>query len=182
MFWFTLRESLFTPRKRRKQFHKPVQMPSSVLHASRLRARHRRRHTAPTHAGPACGTRWHGAPIARRMEVRLPRSAVGRHGLGAAGAFFNRGLEGLPITVMAAATLRGISPLSRPTTPATGGRSLSHVPCPFTLFARHQGGSSGSSCLTPFSPAFRASARVANRLRSLRPARPSGGKCCSISF
>src|SRR6266852_2170583 len=51
-------------------------------------------------------------------------------------------------------TSKRISPLSRPTTPATGGQSLSQVPWPFTLLARRRGGSSGSSCLTPFCPAF----------------------------
>src|SRR5437764_15441723 len=43
-------------------------------------------------------------------------------------------------------------PLSRPTTPQTGGRSLSQVPWPRTLFARRRGGSSGSLCGTPFFP------------------------------
>ncbi len=46
------------------------------------------------------------------------------------------------------------SPLSRPTTPPMGGRSLSHVPWPLTLFARRRGGSSGSAGLRPFSPAL----------------------------
>ena len=43
-------------------------------------------------------------------------------------------------------------PLSRPTTPQTGGRSFSQVPWPGTLFARRRGGSSGSRCGTPFFP------------------------------
>src|SRR3954454_9014969 len=43
-------------------------------------------------------------------------------------------------------------PLSRPTTPHTGGRSSSQVPWPRALFARRRGGSSGSRCGTPFFP------------------------------
>jgi hypothetical protein len=46
------------------------------------------------------------------------------------------------------------APVARPITPATGGRSLSNVPCPGALFARRRGGSSGSSWRMPFSPAF----------------------------
>src|SRR6516162_4494490 len=43
-------------------------------------------------------------------------------------------------------------PLSRPTTPQTGGRSFAQVPWPGTLFARRRGGSSGSVCGIPFFP------------------------------
>jgi hypothetical protein len=38
--------------------------------------------------------------------------------------------------------------------PRMGGRSLSSVPCPLNLLARRRGGSSGSRCGSPFSPAF----------------------------
>src|SRR5215471_8112016 len=44
------------------------------------------------------------------------------------------------------------SPDSRPTTPAIGGRSGSKVPWPLRLLARRRGGSSRSSCGTPFFP------------------------------
>src|SRR5215471_19378577 len=44
------------------------------------------------------------------------------------------------------------SPDSRPTTPATGGRSVAKVPWPRRLLARRRGGSSGSSCGMPFFP------------------------------
>src|SRR5262249_46285764 len=47
---------------------------------------------------------------------------------------------------------RSSRPLSRPTAPAIGTRSLSQVPWPRTLFARRRGGSSGSVCGTPFFP------------------------------
>jgi hypothetical protein len=43
-------------------------------------------------------------------------------------------------------------PLSRPTTPQTGGRSLVKVPWPRRWFARRRGGSSGSRCGSPFFP------------------------------
>src|SRR4051812_38902736 len=46
------------------------------------------------------------------------------------------------------------SPDSLPTTPAIGGRSVAKVPWPRRLLARRRGGSSGSSCGRPFSPAF----------------------------
>src|SRR5215470_18155686 len=49
-------------------------------------------------------------------------------------------------------TLSRISPLARPTTPQTGGRSFSQVPCPGRALARRRGGSSGSRCGTPFFP------------------------------
>src|ERR1019366_3963481 len=49
-------------------------------------------------------------------------------------------------------TVSRSSPLSRPTTPQTGGRSFSQVPWPGILFARRRGGSSGSRCGTPFFP------------------------------
>src|SRR5260221_5689718 len=43
-------------------------------------------------------------------------------------------------------------PLSRPTVPTIGGRSLSYVPCPRCLLARRRGGSAGSRCGSPFFP------------------------------
>jgi hypothetical protein len=49
-------------------------------------------------------------------------------------------------------TVKRIAPLSRPTTPQTGGRSFSQVPCPGRALARRRGGSSGSTCGTPFFP------------------------------
>src|SRR3954451_3121989 len=49
-------------------------------------------------------------------------------------------------------TPRRTSPDSRPTTPAIGGRSVAKVPWPRRLLARRRGGSSGSSCGTPFFP------------------------------
>src|SRR5262249_31459899 len=54
-------------------------------------------------------------------------------------------------------------PLPRPTAPAIGTRSLSQVPWPNRLLARRRGGSSGSSCRTPFFP------RVLIRLVGLGP-------------
>src|SRR5262249_2369855 len=50
------------------------------------------------------------------------------------------------------ATHNWISPVSRPTTPSTGGRSVSQVPWPRTLLARRRGGSSGWPCFLPFFP------------------------------
>ena len=49
---------------------------------------------------------------------------------------------------------RNTCPDSRPITPRIGGRSLSNVPCPLNLLPRRRGGSSGSGCGRPFSPAF----------------------------
>src|SRR5258708_26053626 len=43
-------------------------------------------------------------------------------------------------------------PVSRPTLPTIGGRSLSYVPCPRCLLARRRGGSAGSRCGSPFFP------------------------------
>jgi hypothetical protein len=47
---------------------------------------------------------------------------------------------------------RRTSPDSRPTTPATGGRSVAKVPWPLRLWARRRGGSSGSAGGRPFFP------------------------------
>src|SRR5512135_584298 len=49
-------------------------------------------------------------------------------------------------------TVRRTCPLSRPTTPQTGGRSFSQLPWPGALLARRRGGSSGSRCGTPSFP------------------------------
>jgi hypothetical protein len=43
-------------------------------------------------------------------------------------------------------------PLPRPTTPGTGGRSVSQVPCPRRWLPRRLGGSLGAGCGTPFFP------------------------------
>src|SRR5574338_594530 len=51
-------------------------------------------------------------------------------------------------------TRRRICPLVRPTTPPTGGRSLSQVPCPRRLLARRRGGEAGSAWRWPFCPAL----------------------------
>src|SRR3954451_12529340 len=50
------------------------------------------------------------------------------------------------------ATVSRTFPPSRPTTPQTGGRAFSQVPCPRALLPRRRGGSSGSVCGTPFFP------------------------------
>ncbi|QJX00348.1 hypothetical protein FTUN_7976 [Frigoriglobus tundricola] len=49
-------------------------------------------------------------------------------------------------------TSRTMAPVSRLTTPTTGGRSLAKFPCPRRLLARRRGGSSGFGCRTPFFP------------------------------
>jgi len=52
-------------------------------------------------------------------------------------------------------TVKRMWPVVRPTTPRTGGRNRCPcVPIPRRLLARQRGGSSGSSCFSPFSPAF----------------------------
>src|SRR5438128_7710959 len=43
-------------------------------------------------------------------------------------------------------------PVSRPSVPTIGGRSLSYVPCPRALLARRRGGSVGSRCGSLFFP------------------------------
>src|SRR5712692_403235 len=43
-------------------------------------------------------------------------------------------------------------PVSRPTVPTIGGRSLAYVPWPWALLARRRGGSAGSRCGSLFSP------------------------------
>jgi len=49
-------------------------------------------------------------------------------------------------------TCSPIASLSRPTTPAAGGRLLSQVPWPFTLLARRLGGSSGRTAISALAP------------------------------
>src|SRR5712691_45234 len=43
-------------------------------------------------------------------------------------------------------------PVSRPSVPTIGGRSLAYVPCPRAVLARRRGGSAGSRCGSLFSP------------------------------
>src|SRR5712691_2117811 len=146
---YCCRYSLLTPRNGRMKFRRPVQMPSMVLQSTSR---------VPSPSSSRAHSRspgvWHTLAWARPLSGKwlyACHSSV----YTVAVACVRSSTKGWRVSrSLWWQTSKRISPLSRPTTPATGGRSLSQVPWPFTLLARRRGGSSGSSCLTPFSPAF----------------------------
>src|SRR5919202_4523615 len=168
MATYWLKNHLLTPRNGRRKLRNPVQMPSSVLSwTSRMpspsssRAHSRRPGVWQTVAWdrPVAGSRLY----ARHSSVLTVAS--GRVWVSTKGCKVARSLR--------SHTWSRIWPLVRPTTPAIGTRSLSQSPCPRVLFARRRGGSKGSQCLRPFSPAFwySSSASVTSSGRG-----PQGGK------
>lgn len=105
------------------------------------RAPRRRRRRGPTHTARGRPSRAAGRAAAatrtaatRRWTPRRPRPSTSS-------------ARGDRLT-----TFRVSRPPSRPTAPAIGTRSLSHEPWPNFWLARRRGGSSGSSCTTPFFP------------------------------
>ena len=139
---------LLTPRNGRRKFRRPVQIPSSVLSWT---SRTPSPSSSRAHSPVGVADRRVPAPHLRQPAVAPPLVGVD-----------HRPLQGRPVHAVlqrladpnAPTTSRRTSPDSRPTTPATGGRSLAKVPWPRRLLARRRGGSAGSGCGMPFSPAF----------------------------
>src|ERR671932_868223 len=149
MATYWLKNHLLTPRKGRRKLRNPVQIPSSVLSwTSRIpspsasRAHSRRPGVWQTVGWerPVAG-RWSYACHSSVLTVAPGCVCAATNGCRVARSLWWH-------------TRRRICPLARPTTPAIGTRSVSHEPCPRVLFPRRRGGSAGSGCLRPFSPAF----------------------------
>src|ERR687886_203040 len=149
MATYWLKNHLLTPRKGRRKLRNPVQIPSSVLSwTSRIpspsasRAHSRRPGVWQTVGWerPVAG-RWSYACHSSVLTVAPGCVCAATNGCRVARSLWWH-------------TRRRIWPLARPTTPAIGTRSVSHEPCPRVLFPRRRGGSAGSGCLRPFSPAF----------------------------
>src|ERR687886_492405 len=149
MATYWLKNHLLTPRNGRRKLRKLVHRPSIVLSwTSRT----------PSPSSSRAHSRWPGVwqtvacvrPVAGRWLYACHSSvltvASGRVWLSTTGSKVARSL--------CRQTCRRIWSLVRPTTPAIGTRSVSQLPCPRALFARRRGGSRGSACLRPFSPAF----------------------------
>src|SRR5436305_801519 len=142
-YWY--RYFLCTPRKGRRKFRRPVHSPSSVLQCTS-------RTPSPSSSRAHSPSAWHtverGRCIAGRPSYAV-HSSVLTCVVGSVARLTTRSSVGpseFPTTVSLT------RPLSRPTTPQIGGRSLAYVPWPRRLFARRRGGSPGSRCGSPFFP------------------------------
>ena len=149
MTTYWCKNHLLTPRNGRRKFRRPVQIPSIVfVWTSRMpspsssRAHSRCPGVWPTvaWARPVAGRRSY-ARHSSVLTVASDRVWASTKGCKVARSLWSQ-------------ICKRICPLSRPTTPAIGTRSVSQLPCPRALFARRRGGSAGSRCLRPFSPAF----------------------------
>src|SRR3954467_5246165 len=157
MMTYCSKYTLFTPRNGRRKFRSPVQIPSSVLQwTSRTPSPSSSRANSPrlwlTVAWPRPLRPSGLYPFQSSVYTIAPGFVAGRTVAPPNSA-----------AVLRRPTRNHTRPLSRPDTPGTGGRSVSHVPCPLAWFARRRGGSSGSVCGTPFFP------RVLVHLIGLRP-------------
>src|ERR687885_1846001 len=149
MATYWCKNHLLTPRNGRRKLRSPVQIPSSVLSCtSRMPSPSASRaHSRRPGVWQTVG--W-ARPVAARRSYACHSSV-----LTVADGCVDASTKGCNVArSLWAHTCKRICPLSRPTTPAIGTRSVSHEPCPRVLFARRRGGSSGSACLRPFSPAF----------------------------
>src|SRR4051794_16394367 len=139
-YWY--RSFLLTPRNVLRRFRIPVHSPSSVLTWTS-------RTPSPSSSRAHSRSAWHtvdrdrpipGSPL-YPCHSSVLTATIGQ----VARLTTHRNVSPSDRSV----TVSRSVPLSRPTTPQTGGRSFSQVPWPRTLFARHRGGSSGSRCGTP---------------------------------
>src|SRR5262249_9534790 len=146
MMTYCSRYTLFTPRNGRRKFRSPVQTPSSVLTCTS-------RTPSPSSSRANSPRLWFtvACPRPRRLSGLYPfQSSV--YTL-APGTVAGRTVASTnSADVLRRPTRNHTRPLARPTTPGTGGRSVSHVPWPLAWLARRRGGSSGSVCGAPFFP------------------------------
>src|SRR4051794_32178468 len=142
-YWY--RYFLLTPRNVLRKFRIPVHSPSSVLTwISRA--------PSPSSSRAHSRSAWHTVDRVRPIPgspLYPCHSSVLTAAIGHVARLTTR--RNVSPSDRSVTVSRRV-PLSRPTTPHTGGRSLSHVPWPRTLFARRRGGSSGAGCGTPFFP------------------------------
>src|SRR3954451_18245757 len=142
-YWY--RYFLLTPRNVLRKFRIPVHSPSRVLTWTS-------RTPSPSSSRAHSRAAWH---TVERLRPIAGSPSYPRH---SSVLTVTIGQLAFRTTVCnvgpseCSATVSRRCPLSRPTTPQTGGRSFSQVRWPGTLFARRRGGSSGSRCGTPFFP------------------------------
>src|SRR3954454_3140669 len=142
-YWY--RYFLLTPRNVLRKFRIPVHSPSSVLTWTS-------RTPSPSSSRAHSPAAWHTVERRRPIPGRplYPcHSSVLTATIGQVARITTR-CNVSPSDRSVTVSRR--FPLSRPTTPHTGGRSFSQVPWPRTLLARRRGGSSGSGCGMPFFP------------------------------
>src|SRR6185369_6792619 len=141
------RYPLWTPRNGRRKFRSPVHNPSLVLlWTSRIPS------PSSSRAHSRCPGVW--------QTVAWPRPRSGRCAYAAHSSVYTTAPSAVLSSTTRSSVARSASPITsrcacpvwRPTTPATGGRSVSYVPCPRRLLARRRGGSPGSRCGSPFFP------------------------------
>src|SRR5947209_6843356 len=146
MMAYCSKYTLFTPRNGRRKFRSPVQIPSSVLQCtSRTPSPSSPRANSPrlwlTVACPRSLRPSGLYPFHSSVYTIAPGRVAGRTVASTSSA-----------EVLRWPTRNHTRLLARPTTPGTGGRSVSQVSWPFAWFARRRGGSSGSVCGIPFFP------------------------------
>src|SRR5262249_43858705 len=142
-YWY--RYTLLTPRNGRRKFRSPVHSPSGVLTWT---SRTPSPSSSRAHSRTAWQTVARSRPIAGSPLYPCHSSVLTL----AIGQLAFRTTRRRVASSECSVTVSRTCPLSRPTTPQTGGRSLSQVPWPRALFPRRRGGSSGSVCGTPFFP------------------------------
>src|SRR5262245_4271655 len=137
-----------TPRHGRRKSLSPVHRPSGVLQCT-SRTPSPSRSRAQADFGPE------GSTVRWIRPCRPPTRPYPRHSSVSTVAP-SRQVPSMTSSSSAppadARTSRRTSPESRPTAPATGGRSLAKLPWPRRRSARRRGGSAGSGCRTPFFP------------------------------
>src|SRR5215471_14992699 len=142
-YWY--RYFLFTPRNIRRKFRSPVHSPSIVFTWT---SRTPSPSSSRAHSPAAWQTTSRAQPVSAIRSYPRQSSVLTTAGGSAAP-------RTTPLSVSpseCSVTVSRTAPRGRPTTPQTGGRSLSQVPWPGARFPRRRGGSSGSRCGTPFFP------------------------------
>src|SRR5262245_18859624 len=142
---YSSKNHLLTPRNGRRKLRKPAHTPSSVLlwtsrTPSSSSSRAHSRALWQTVACPRPVSSTHRYPLASSVYSRTSDSVIRS----------TNGRSDASATV--SSTSNRARPVSRPDTPATGGRSLAKVPCPRAWLSRRRGGSRGLACRIPFFP------------------------------
>src|SRR5262245_30712315 len=142
-YWY--RYFLFTPRNVRRKFRSPAHSPSIVFTWT---SRTPSPSSSRAHSPAAWQTTARSHPVSATRSYPRQSSVLTTAG----GSPASRTTRFSVALSECSSTESRTAPLSRPTTPQTGGRSLSQVPGPGARFPRRRGGSSGSGCGIPFFP------------------------------
>src|SRR3954471_14161297 len=164
-YWY--RYFLLTPRNVLRKFRIPVHSPSSVLTWTS-------RTPSPSSSRAHSRSAWHTVDRERPIPGSPLYPCHSSVLTATIGQVARRTTRCNVLPSDRSATVSRSVPLSRPTTPHTGGRSFSQVPWPRALFARRRGGSSGSVCGTPFFPRILVGLVGLDEVVRQRPARGGG--------